>query len=91
MLNTARLNVLIAGQVQGVGYRAFVQRQALDLGLAGYAENLLDGRVEVVAEGLRSDLEYLLVKLKIGPAHAVVTDLEVSWGEVSQLAGFYVY
>lgn len=46
-----RLTALITGTVQGVGYRRYVQRYARDLKLQGYAENLSDGRVEVVAEG----------------------------------------
>jgi acylphosphatase len=91
MSELAHMSVLVSGEVQGVGYRAFVQRHALDLGLSGYAENLNDGRVEVVVEGLKSELEHLLVKLKVGPAHALVENLEVSWGQVAQLEGFYVY
>ena len=91
MVNRARLTALVAGRVQGVGYRAFVQRHALDLGLAGYAENLADGRVEIVAEGERSELEHLVVQLRRGPAHATVKDLELSWSEASSLEDFYTY
>lgn len=90
-LETARLTALVTGRVQGVGYRAFAQRYALDLGLAGYAENLADGRVEVVAEGERSELEQLLIFLKKGPAHAEVEGVEASWGEPTGLRGFYAY
>ncbi len=86
-----RLTLLVSGDVQGVGFRAFVRRHALDFGLVGYAENLSDGRVEVVAEGLRADLEALLVKLKNGPAHASVAAVEQAWGEVTGLEGFYTY
>ena len=43
-----RLVALVKGRVQGVGYRAFAQKKALELGLSGYAENLPDGRVEAV-------------------------------------------
>ena len=88
---THRLTILVHGRVQGVGYRAFVRRHALDLGLTGYAENLGDGRVEVVAEGLRSELDHLVVMLRQGPAHAEVDDLELSWGEAGNLEGFYTY
>jgi acylphosphatase len=90
-MDNERLTALISGQVQGVGFRFFAQRNALDLGLAGYAENLGDGRVEVVAEGLRSELEYLLVKLKNGPSHAVVSSMDVSWSAATGLEGFYTY
>ena len=85
------MTALISGQVQGVGYREFVRRNALDLQLAGYTENLDDGRVEVVAEGDREDLELLLVRLRMGPTHAVVDEIEVSWGEGGSLDRFYVY
>lgn len=71
--------------------RVFAQRTAQDLGIAGYAENLTDGRVEIVAEGHRDDLELFLVKLRNGPAHSEVRDVEVTWGEAGGLKGFYVY
>lgn len=87
----ARLTIIAEGIVQGVGYRAFVKRHATDLGLTGYAENLSDGRVEIVAEGRRSELEHLLVKLRMGPAHAEVKHLDINWGEVSHLEDFYTY
>jgi acylphosphatase len=89
--NRTRLTALVSGLVQGVGYREFVRRNALDLELAGYAENLGDGRVEVVAEGRREDLELLLVRLRMGPAHAEVGEIEVGWGEGGGLERFYVY
>ena len=47
----AAYRYLVSGRVQGVGYRYFVLREAERLGLAGFARNLPDGRVEVVAEG----------------------------------------
>ncbi len=86
-----RITVLVSGRVQAVGYRAFARRHALDLGVAGYVENLADGRVEIVAEGDRTELELLLVKLKMGPAHAEVEDVEAQWGEGGKLRGFFVY
>ncbi len=86
-----RITVLLSGNVQGVGMRQFIQRRALDTGIAGYTENLSDGRVEVVAEGYREDLEMLLVKMRIGPAHAEVTAMEVNWSLGGTLSGFHVY
>lgn len=87
----ARFTALISGRVQGVGFRAFARRTALDLGLAGYAENLADGRVEVVAEGPKGDLDHYLDRLRQGPAHADVGELDVSWSEGGDLRGFYAY
>lgn len=86
-----RLVALVSGRVQGVGFRAFVRRHALDLGLSGYAENLDDGRVEVVAEGARADLDFLLVKLRAGPAHAEGVEIEETWTEAGNLHGFFTY
>jgi len=91
-VDTSRLTALVHGRVQGVGFRAFVRRQALDLDLDGYAENLPDGRVEVVAEGERRELEHFLVKLREGPPHAEVMDIQVNWGEGGATRrGFFVY
>jgi acylphosphatase len=85
-----RLTVLVAGRVQGVGYRAFVQQKAKDLALAGSAENLTDGRVEVIAEGPRPALERLLHFLALGSVHANAIVGEAQWNEASGLRGFYV-
>ena len=72
-------DIVVAGQVQGVGYRAFAARCATRLGLAGYVMNLADGRVRVHAEGARSSLEALLAELRRGPRSAVVADVAVTW------------
>ncbi len=86
-----RMTALVKGEVQGVGYRRFVQRRAQDLGLAGFAENLTDGKVEVVAEGQTDALESLLHWLRRGPPHAQVREVEVQYAETTGLAGFHIY
>jgi acylphosphatase len=48
-----RMTAFVHGQVQGVGFRWWTRARALELGLAGSATNLADGRVQVVAEGPR--------------------------------------
>jgi acylphosphatase len=68
---------VVSGVVQGVGFRWFVARHARTLGLGGYARNLPDGRVEVVACGGTGDaLERLEALLLAGPAHARVDRVE---------------
>jgi acylphosphatase len=68
---------VVAGLVQGVGFRWYVARHARGLGLAGYARNLADGRVEVVATGNDvSALARLEERLRAGPAHARVDSVE---------------
>jgi acylphosphatase len=59
----ARLTAWVEGRVQGVGFRWWVRANALELGLAGYAENLADGRVKVVAEGDDDRCQELLRRL----------------------------
>src|SRR5690625_7040833 len=91
MAQERRFTALVSGDVQGVGMRRYVQHQARDLGLAGSAENLADGRVEIVAEGPEADLELLLVRIRKGPPHSRVTAIEVSWAAPSGLEAFHVW
>ena len=68
---------LVAGLVQGVGFRWYVARQARGLGLSGFARNLPDGRVEVVAtSGDTETLARFEELLRAGPAHARVDQVE---------------
>ena len=77
----SRLHAYVTGRVQGVGYRFFVLETAHDLSLVGWARNLPDRRVEVVAEGERSQLERLVADLLEGPRGAHVTDVDIAWVE----------
>ncbi|WP_276959225.1 acylphosphatase [Allomeiothermus silvanus] len=85
-----RIVVLVTGEVQGVGYRAYARKRAMELGLCGYAENLSDGRVEVVAEGSKENLEQFLEFLRKGPRLSRVTGLDVQWSEATGLNGFSI-
>jgi len=63
----------VYGRVQGVGFRFATQQQANGLGLTGYAKNLDDGSVEVIACGEQEQVDQLLAWLKQGgPKHAKV-------------------
>jgi acylphosphatase len=64
--DSVRLTAWVHGHVQGVGFRWWVRARALELGLAGSATNLTDGRVEVVAEGTEVACKRLLAALR-GP------------------------
>lgn len=66
---TSRTHVFYSGRVQGVGFRYTAERLALELGLVGWVKNLSDGRVELVCEGSRRDLEKLLTQIR--ESHAV--------------------
>jgi acylphosphatase len=67
---------LVAGEVQGVGYRYFAQRVAMRLGIRGYAKNLNDGRVEVYAIGSAMTLAEYRVELARGPRAAEVSSVD---------------
>jgi len=69
----------VAGRVQGVFYRATAARHARELGITGYAVNLPDGRVEVLAYGSETALEELAQRLWIGSSASKVmaVDMEV--------------
>jgi acylphosphatase len=84
------LHAVVRGDVQGVGFRYFVQRRAEEMGLAGWVRNLPDGSVEVVAEGSRAALGRLLELLGKGPGLAGVDRVDVDWGTESGLKGFTV-
>ena len=75
-MTMAAARFFVEGVVQGVFFRASARREALQLGLRGYARNLADGRVEVLAVGDVQALERMAEWLKDGPPHARVDRLE---------------
>ena len=72
-----QLYVLISGKVQRVGFRDFTQTNAKQLGINGYAKNLQNGKVEVVAEGDKLQLNALVKKLRQGPRSSTVNDVKI--------------
>jgi len=77
------LHAFICGRVQGVYFRDFTKRHALQLRLTGFVRNRRDGSVEVHAEGSREDLEKLLGLLKQGPPRARVDALTTEWSDAT--------
>ena len=81
----------VRGRVQGVGFRAFVWREASDLGLTGWARNRYDGTVEVLAVGTSDALGELQRRLLEGPRWSRVAGVEPNdEQEVPVRAGFAV-
>jgi acylphosphatase len=64
--------------VQGVFYRGSAQLRARELGITGYARNLADGRVEILACGESSQVDTFIDWLWIGPAAASVTGVQIA-------------
>lgn len=76
----------IAGKVQGVWFRASTARQATRLGLVGWAQNLPDGRVEVLAAGAAGAIDQLADWLHVGPPAAEVIQVVAANASVTECA-----
>lgn len=85
-----RRRLLLSGRVQGVFFRDRCRAHALSAGVAGWAKNLTDGRVEVVAEGAPEAVERLVAWCRRGPAQAVVTSVEVIDEPPAGIDGFFI-
>ncbi|HEV7909276.1 MAG TPA: acylphosphatase [Pseudonocardiaceae bacterium] len=84
-----RLTAWVRGEVQGVGFRWWTRARALELGLAGSASNLRDGRVEVIVEGDEQSCRRLLDALRSGDTPGQVTTVVERWSEPrGNLSGF---
>ena len=67
-----RLEATVRGRVQGVGFRYFAVRRALELGLVGWVANAADGSVQIVAEGSPDSLDTFEAAIGKGPLGAVI-------------------
>jgi acylphosphatase len=84
-----RLTAWVRGRVQGVGFRWWTRARALELGLTGWARNMADGRVEVVAEGSEESCAKLLRLLRGGDTPGLVDGVSEHWNEPKgNLVGF---
>ena len=84
------VQVRIEGRVQGVGYRAFVERNAGALGLVGWVRNRRDGCVEAVFQGPDETIDEMLVLCRRGPPGSAVTNVDTIGECVGTFTGFEV-
>jgi acylphosphatase len=77
----ARAHILVSGRVQGVFFRDHTHKWARSLLITGWVRNVDDGKVEVLAEGERENVESLIGHLEEGPPMAIVDNVEVDWQE----------
>ena len=80
MSEDVRMTAWVRGAVQEVGFRWWTRSRALEIGLLGYASNLSDGRVQVVAQGSREQCERLLDLLRHGDTPGRVDGVTEIWG-----------
>ena len=80
---TVRVHVWVQGRVQAVGFRAFVQQNALQIGVTGWVRNVDYDRVEAVAEGTREQLNQFLQMMKRGPIGSRINESREEWEQVT--------
>ena len=80
----------ITGIVQGVYFRASAQNMAIDLGLSGYANNLEDGSVEVMACGDEENVHKMIEWLKQGPEEAEVDSVNAEQTHLRDINHFSI-
>ncbi len=91
MGESASLHAFVFGRVQGTFFRAYAKKRADELGLTGYARNMPDGSVEVMAEGDKKTLERMISYLNVGPPAAKVEKIVTKWGdEVGRYSDFQI-
>jgi acylphosphatase len=78
-----RLHAIVEGRVQGVGFRYFTQRQAVQLGLTGWVRNRWEGTVELTAEGPREEIEKLLQSIGRGPQAGTTRNVKYDFQEAT--------
>ena len=83
-------HLIVSGRVQGVFFRANVKDKALQLGLKGYAKNLENGDVEVVAQGNEEKINELIDFIKKGPGIASVKGIRVNHKEPENFKSFEI-
>ena len=76
-MSERHVHVTIGGRVQGVGFRAWVQQEALARGLGGWVRNRRDGSVEAVFAGPDEAVTAMLVACRKGPPSAVVAEIAI--------------
>jgi acylphosphatase len=90
-MNRARMRIYYAGRVQGVGFRYTVRTVATGYDVTGTVRNLDDGRVELVAEGGREELEAFRQAIRDSEAGRFFRNEEVAWSEAaSEFRGFEI-
>lgn len=76
MKSITAIRLLVYGRVQGVGFRYYTHKKALELGICGFVRNQADGSVSIEAEGKSDQLEQFVLWCQEGPSWARVLKLE---------------
>ena len=86
-----RLHVYFSGHVQGVGFRYSVKQLSLEFDVTGWVRNLPDGRVELVAEGERNELETFQAAIPDAGLRRFIRETQSHWSEgTGEFRGFEI-
>ncbi len=86
-----RVHVFYSGRVQGVGFRYTVKTTATGFEATGTVRNLIDGRVELYAEGQKSELEEFLQAIRDSEVGRFIKNEQASWSEaINEFRGFEI-
>ena len=90
-MNRCRMCIFYSGHVQGVGFRYTTKTVAAGFEVTGSVRNLPDGRVELIAEGTRAELEAFRAAIRDAGLSAFVRDESVTWSDTqNDLHGFEI-
>jgi acylphosphatase len=78
-----RVHAWVQGRVQAVGFRAFVQHNAMQISVTGWVRNVGSDTVEAVAEGSKEQIEAFLQMMKRGPLGSRVDGSREEWEQVT--------
>ena len=86
-----RVHIWVKGRVQAVGFRAYVEYKALQIGVLGWVRNIGQDTVETVAEGTRIQIDEFIEMVKQGPRASRVDEARIEYEPLTgQLSGFTV-
>ena len=83
-MSRVRLQIYYAGRVQGVGFRYTVKSLVAGFDVVGLVRNLPDGRVELVAEGARAELEAFRAAVRDSGVGRLIAGEQAAWGAATQ-------
>ncbi|MDZ7740741.1 MAG: acylphosphatase [Bacteroidota bacterium] len=85
------LIIKVFGRVQGVGFRYYTNKKALELDISGFVRNMPDGSVYIEAEGEEKQMHDFTNWLKAGPKWARVEDVKIQDMPLQQYRSFLVH
>jgi acylphosphatase len=90
-MNRRRMHIFYSGNVQGVGFRYTVKRVVSGYEATGVIRNLPDGRVELIAEGMRDELDAFRQGIRDSGMDSLIKDETVSWSDATgEFRGFEI-